>query len=303
MSSSDKNSNKNASTIIFEMYDEVNLAKNLAKKKHAPLGKLLINNFPDGELYLRFLSDVEQKHVVLVCSLYNPNEKIIALCLAGKNAKDLGAKSVTAVIPYLAYMRQDIRFHSGEAISSKIMGSVIGKCVDKVITIDPHLHRLKSLTPVYHCRTKVLTAVSLMINFLKKKFHHENYTLVGPDWESQQWVNKIASGVTRKSVILHKTRFSSYKVVIDTAPLQKFAQNSLVIVDDVASTAKTLITVVKAAKQYGVKKIYVLVVHPLFVGTSYANLKKAGATAVYSCNTIPHSTNAMDVSELIHTSI
>lgn len=288
-----------SSSIIFGMFDSSALAKSLARKIHAAYGDLCINQFPDHEWYIRFLSDVHKKPVVLVCGLHDPNEKIVALCLAGKTAKELGARSVTAVIPYLAYMRQDNRFHPGEAISSKIIGKLIGSCVDRVITIDPHLHRVNSLSPVYPCRTTVITAMPLMIQQLKKRLPQEDYVLIGPDRESYQWVSKIACGVHREALALNKKRFSSYKVVIDTSPLKAFRNKTIVIVDDVASTAKTLIAVVKAAKRYGARKVYVMVVHPIFAGNAYQHLRRAGVTAVYSCNTIPHATNAMDVSELL----
>ena len=285
--------------VVFGMFDSALLSRSIAQKIRAPSGNLFINKFPDGEWYIRFLSAVKGKNVYLVCSLHHANDKLIALCLAGKTAKELGAKSVTAIIPYLAYMRQDNRFHPGEAVSSKIIGKLLGSCVDKLVTIDPHLHRFKSLDKVYTCRTKVLTAMPLMINLLKKKLAQEDYVIIGPDSESYQWVSTIARSVKRTAIALTKKRFSSYHVVIDTTPLKQFKNKTLVIADDVASTAKTLIAVVKAARSYGIQKVYVLVVHPIFAGTAYQQLKKAGATAVYSCNTIPHITNRMDITEIL----
>ncbi|MCZ4328253.1 ribose-phosphate pyrophosphokinase-like domain-containing protein, partial [Brachybacterium paraconglomeratum] len=81
-------------------------------------------------------------------SLDQPNEKLVELLLAARTARTLGAPHLTLVAPYLPYMRQDIAFSPGEAVSQRIVGPFLASLVDAVITVDPHLHRVASLRDV-----------------------------------------------------------------------------------------------------------------------------------------------------------
>ena len=119
--------------------------------------ELTVKNFPDGELYIKFETELKDKEVTLIQTLHPSNEALLELILAYKTAKELGSKKVKIVIPYLAYIRQDKRFNPGEAVSSKIVGSLLSDC-DEIITIDPHLHRFNSLNEVFQTKTKKLSA-------------------------------------------------------------------------------------------------------------------------------------------------
>jgi ribose-phosphate pyrophosphokinase len=100
------------------------LAKKISEKLKVEYSELIVKKFPDKELYIRINAEVKNKDVVFIQSLYHPNEAILEAIFAAETAKDLGAKSVVLVAPYLAYMRQDKRFNPGEAISSKILGKL-----------------------------------------------------------------------------------------------------------------------------------------------------------------------------------
>src|SRR3989338_10582857 len=100
------------------------LAKKIAKNLNSSYSDLTVKHFPDGELYIRFETDVKNKEIVLVQTLYPQNEAILEILLAGYTAKDLGAKKIILVAPYLAYMRQDKRFHAGEAVSNRIIAKL-----------------------------------------------------------------------------------------------------------------------------------------------------------------------------------
>ena len=82
-------------------------------------------------------------------------------------AREFGAKKVGLIAPYLGYMRQDKRFHQGEAITSNIFAEFLSKQVDWLITIDPHLHRHKSLSEIYSIPAQALHAIALIANWVK----------------------------------------------------------------------------------------------------------------------------------------
>ena len=110
------------------------LAKKVAKNIKAEYSALTVKKFPDGELYIKFEADLKNKEVILVQTLYPANESLLEIILAGHTAKELGAKKIKLVIPYLAYIRQDKRFNPGEAVSSKIIGKLLN-FFDEIITI------------------------------------------------------------------------------------------------------------------------------------------------------------------------
>jgi len=273
------------------------LAKSIAKRNKCSYSLVTEKEFPDGENVIQINTDVKGKKVILVDSLFDPDEKLINICLTAGTAKELGAKSLTLVAPYLCYMRQDKRFHRGESVSSKIISKIINSFFDKLITIDPHLHRYKSLNIIYKIKTKKLTANPLIAKYIKK--HYKNPFIIGPDAESYQWAESIAKVVGCGVTVCNKIRFSSRKVKVilkDIVPTNK----QVIIVDDIISTGHTMIEVINFLRKHGYRNISCIGVHGLFVENAYPKLKKAGANKIITCNTIPHVTNKIDVSELIN---
>ncbi|MAG18105.1 MAG: phosphoribosylpyrophosphate synthetase, partial [Candidatus Diapherotrites archaeon] len=145
--------------IVFPMSNSLELGKSIAKKSNSKLGKLKSELFPDGEFHMQFIESVRGKTIVLVQSLSpNPNDTLMELYFAGRTAKELGAAKVIGVIPYLAYMRQDKRFNRGECVSNHLMAHLLNTSLDRVITVDPHLHRVHNLTELFHIERQKITA-------------------------------------------------------------------------------------------------------------------------------------------------
>ncbi len=283
--------------IITDCGNSTPIAKKLARRLKVPYSKLTVSSFPDGDIYLRYNKDVKGKKVVLVQSFQpHSNVSLFTLLFATQTAKDLGAKKVILVAPYLAYMRQDKRFNPGEAINSKIMAKHLNMCIDKIITIDPHLHRYKSLKDIFTIQTKKLTANSVIAKYIKNNF--KNVAIIGPDWESYQWADKIAKVVECESSCFEKTRFSSRKVSVKMVKEINLKNKNVIIVDDIISTGHTIAEAAKKAKKLGAKSVTAIGVHGLFV-EGLGLLRKAGVSKIVTTNCIEHRTNAIDVTELI----
>ncbi|HXZ90171.1 MAG TPA: ribose-phosphate diphosphokinase, partial [Candidatus Dormibacteraeota bacterium] len=127
------------------------LASRVANELGLVAGKLEVRRFPDGEKYLRVLSDVQGKNVAIIQSIHHtPDELLFEYLLLADTVKDLGARKVTAFIPYFAYARQDERFKPGEALSFRTVTKLI-ECVgtDEVYTIDMHQHRVLKSSEVF----------------------------------------------------------------------------------------------------------------------------------------------------------
>ncbi len=259
-----------------------------------------VHRFPDGESKVTLPTGLDEQ-VIFCRSLDHPNNKLIELFLSVNVARQQGVKHITLVAPYLCYMRQDIAFHRGEAVSQKIIGQWLGGLLDKVVTVDPHLHRIKTLgEAIPNTETVTLTATGLMAGFLASR--PTQPVLLGPDAESKQWVKQIADETGLDWCVATKHRHSDHKVGI-VLPQFDFADRTVVIVDDVTSTGRTIAMAAKQLKNQRAKAINCLVTHPLFVDDAEQALTNACLNHVWSTDSISHSSNAIKLAPLLVTAI
>jgi ribose-phosphate pyrophosphokinase len=281
--------------IVFALPGNEMLAKSIAGAIHADLGESVIRQFPDGETYVRVLSDVKKRKTILVCTLAHPDEKLLPLYFLSKTLKSLGAECTCLVAPYLAYMRQDKVFNEGEGVTSEYFASLISGFADTLITTDPHLHRRHSMSEIYSIPCKVLHTSSLISAYISE--HITNPLLIGPDAESEQWVSEVAKNANASFIVLEKTRLGDRDVKVTVPQVEKFKNHTPVLVDDIISTARTMM------KNAGMKPPICIGVHAVFSGNAFEELKKSGVDKIITCNTIPHSSNEIDVTELIANNI
>jgi len=154
--------------IIFALEGNGDLTDKLCNSMNAERGVLEQRRFPDKETYLRVRSDVKEKNVIVVCTCNEPDCKIMPLLFLAKTLTKLGAKKITLVAPYLSYMRQDKVFNPGEALTSEIFAVLLSGYVHRIVTVDPHLHRRKSMEEIYSIKCTVLHAAPLISNYIKE---------------------------------------------------------------------------------------------------------------------------------------
>jgi len=267
-------------------------AKQLAQYLTVPFKGIDIHHFPDGESKVT-LPDKLPKKIIICQSLNQPNEKLIELILVAQTAREQGVEHITLVTPYLCYMRQDIAFHVGEAVSQKIIGKLLSDYFDAVLTIDAHLHRIKALSEAIPTIEAVaLYATPAMSEFIEK--HFANPVIIGPDEESTQWAEAIAKPHQWQYTIANKERFgdSNVAVTLDNINLNK---RDIVIIDDIASTGRTLEQTVKQLIPQEPNSISIMVTHAFFVDDAIKRLKALGVNNIWSSDSVLHSTNAFSV--------
>jgi len=268
----------------------------LARALELPFSSVDVHRFPDGESKVTLPTALPER-VILCRSLDQPNNKLIELLLAATTARELGATHLTLVAPYLCYMRQDIAFQPGEAVSQRIIGGMLAQLFERVVTVDPHLHRIERLEQAIPGREALaLSSAAPMGSFLR---HHTRAPLLlGPDAESEQWVRAIAEPAGLDYAVASKQRLGDREVEI-TLPEHDYAQHEVILVDDMISTGRTLITVAKQLKQQGAETLHCLVTHALFSDDVTAALHQAGIDKIWSSDSIPHPSNAVSLSELL----
>jgi ribose-phosphate pyrophosphokinase len=145
------------SPLLIPMPGNEAFTRTLVDELAADLGQIELRTFPDGESNLRFVSDVTGRSIALVCTIVQPDDKMLPLIFAAATAREIGADNVGLVAPYLAYMRQDRRFKPGEAVTSRQIALLLSNSFNWLVTVDPHLHRYSSLSEIYRIPTGVVT--------------------------------------------------------------------------------------------------------------------------------------------------
>ena len=295
-------------TLLLCLDQHQALAESLAEQltaagKPVQLLALEQRHFPDGELYFNLPADVQGADVIVLCHLHQPSDKTLGLWFMARHLRDMGARSVGLVAPYLAYMRQDIRFQPGECLTSRYFADLINLSFDFLITIDPHLHRYHNLNEIYRIPAQALHATDSIAAYLRA--HVERPLIIGPDEESEQWAREVAERAGCEVLVLKKIRSGDRDVAIALPDVQRYAQHQPVLVDDIISTGHTMLRTAEQLVQQGLQKPLCIGVHAVFAEggeglPSAADEMQAGPVAgVITCNCIPHPTNAIDISPLL----
>ncbi|MDQ2640618.1 MAG: ribose-phosphate diphosphokinase, partial [Pseudomonadota bacterium] len=222
----------------------------------------------------------------------------LALRFAAETAREFGARSVGLVAPYLPYMRQDKRFHPGEAVSAPLFARFLEQSVDWLVTVDPHLHRNPSLDVLFKIPAHNVAAAPAMADWLLANV--PDAILIGPDSESAQWVADIADRARVPFQVLTKIREGDRAVRVSLPDPIAARGRTPVVVDDIVSSGHTMIETLKHLAALGLSPATCLVTHAVFAEDAYEHLIAAGAQRVVSTDTIPHPvSNAIEMAPLL----
>lgn len=276
--------------LYFE--DELNSATRLAQAADLPAIMVERHRFPDGEIKLR-LPETLPAQLVIFRTLNAPNDKLIELLLAAQTARTLGTTHLTLVAPYLAYMRQDMAFRPGEAISQRIVGKFLAGLFDAVITVDPHLHRVATLqqaVPLTHAI--VLSGAPMLSDWIAAR--RQNPLLIGPDEESAQWVAMAAARHGFDHAVCRKVRRGDRDVEV-ALPDVALTGRQVVLLDDVASTGHSVARAAHLLLAAGAVSVDVAVTHALFADDALQVMQNAGIGEVWSTDCVAHPSNAVSM--------
>lgn len=291
-----------AAALLIHFEDEAQPARTLAQAAQLPHALIERHRFPDEELKLRLPVNAQGRlpdNLVIYRSLDRPNHKLIELMLAAEQARQLGARRIVLVAPYLAYMRQDIAFRPGEVVSQKVVGRFIAGLFDAVITVDPHLHRITTLQEAIPLTQAIALSGAPMLADLIAR-HHANAApiLIGPDAESAQWVRSAAQLRGLAHGVCTKTRLGDRHVEI-TLPAIDVRGRAVVLIDDVASSGHTLAQAATGLLAAGASSVDAAVTHALFAEGALTLMRQAGIGRVWSTDCIAHESNAISMAPIL----
>ena len=275
--------------LIFSGTSGQHIAIKISQELKIPIGKIIIKRFPDGECYVKIDEDVKDKNCILVQSLYKQDKDLIELLLIGDTLKDLGARKILTIIPYLAYARQDRRFLDGEAISVKSIAKLIDIFSDKVFIVNPHKSHIISYFKSEAYEIDVSKEIG---RYFKNKL--ENPIVISPDIGALNLAKRVAEEIGCKYDYLEKKRIAPGEVEIKKE--LRYDENDVLIVDDMIDSGGTIINAIKNIKA---KRYYVSCIHGLFNQNALYKIYIAGTEEVVSTNTIPNPVAKIDISRKI----
>jgi ribose-phosphate pyrophosphokinase len=275
----------------------VELGRKIAESLKAKVVSVEFKRFPDGESYIRFEDTVKNEDVVIVQTTSPPqNEHLIQLLLMTDNAKDMGAKNITAVVPYFAYARQDSVFRLGEALSVKTIVKLLkASGVTRILTVNSHNPSILKTLPV---PIEDLSAVSLLAQRFKNKGFKDAFSVsMGKKGlPTAAEADKVLRGgcdyvPTQRDRVTGNVTIEKKRMPVKN--------RTAIVFDDIISSGGTMIKAVSWLKEQGASKVYAACVHPLLIGDTKDKILKAGAEGVVGTDTVSSSVSEVSVAPLI----
>jgi ribose-phosphate pyrophosphokinase len=234
--------------------------------------------FPDGEGYVRILDPVRGQDVVVVQSTA-PDANLVELLLWQDAAWEAGARSVSTVVPYLGYARQDRAFQPGEAVSSRAAAKAIAAGTDRVLTIDPHKPEILHF---FGGKGHAASAVPQLAHQLKAWGVD---VVLAPDKGARDRAEEAARLIGAKADHLEKTRLSATEVRMQAKSLDVQGRR-VAIVDDLIASGGTMLTAAQQLKAQGATQVYAACTHGLFTGGAVPRLLAGGIDRILTTDTV-----------------
>lgn len=276
-------------------------ARRLASLLGCDFRLIELRQFPDGESLVR-VGETATK-ALLYCSLNDPNAKIVQVLLAASALRGRGARQVVLVAPYLGYMRQDRAFAPGEAVSQRVIGSLISSAFNGLVTVDPHLHRTPRLEDAFPGMIAVNVSAAATIAGALASRIEPDCVLVGPDEESLPWVKAVAAPLGLEAIVARKVRRGDREVEIELPGATNLVGKPVILIDDLVSSGRTLIACAAQLRAAGATSIGAAVTHCLANRADLDALAASGIAPVLATDTVPGSAACIPLAAVLAAAI
>lgn len=275
--------------IIFSGSSNVKLAQDLCRELNIDLGRMEIIQFPDREICIEILEEVRGNHVFIVQSIVGePNHFLCELLIIIDAIKRSSAKSITAVIPYLGYCRQDRKNKPGTPITAKLIAKMLSTAgITNLITCDLHSDQIEGFFETnvdhIHCQELFQEPIKTLIG--------KDSIVVAPDIGSIKIAERMAKFLDTQFAVIKKERINPFDVRMTL--IGDISRPNVLIIDDLCSTANTLVEAASLCKQLGAKKVVAAVTHGLFVGDAIQKIENSILERLFVTDTVKlHNSSA-----------
>ncbi|TDH25504.1 ribose-phosphate pyrophosphokinase [Segetibacter sp. 3557_3] len=273
----------NPSIKIFSGTDSQPLSTKIAQRFGAPLGKIDIQKFSDGEFQPVFMESIRGDYVFLIQSTCAPSDNLMELLLMIDAARRASAYKIVVVMPYYGYARQDRKDKPRVAIGSKLIANLlVAAGADRIITMDLHAPQIQGYfdIPVDH-----LDSSAIFIPYIEQ-LKLQNLTFAAPDVGSTNRVREIASYFSSEMVICDKHRKRANEIA-SMVVIGDVANKEIILIDDICDTGGTLAKAANLLMEKGALSVRALCTHPVLSGKAYENINNSVLQELVVCDTIP----------------
>ncbi len=285
-------------TTIFALSASRGLAEEICQELDLPLGNISVNHFADKEILVTPMEAVRGKHVYLVQSTNNPvNDNLMELMIAIDSLKRASAKSITAIIPYFGYARQDRKAAPRQPITAKLVASLIERAgADRVVTIDLHAAQIQGF---FDIPVDDIAANNLIGTYFKHSIKGKDtqYVVVSPDHGGAVRARKLAEYLHAPMAIIDKRR-PKPNVAVAMNLIGDVAGKEAIIIDDMVDTGGTISSGVQMLKEHGATAVNVACSHAILSGPAIERLRNCGLKEFVCTNTIDQSSHLDEFPEM-----
>lgn len=288
------------------------LAAHVARELGEELRYVETKKFPDGERYLRIDGVIDDEVTVIQSTGYPQDENLMELLFMIANLKDLGAKKVRVVVPYMGYARQEKRFNPGETISAKIVCDLIQAAgADEFITFNIHESCVLNF---FDIPARNISAMPAIAEYLEKKYFRktdEKPLIIAPDKGAYGFAQEMSEILECDCTYLTKVRLGPDKVetkIVDvrcdsesenTVNVDSVKGLHAIIIDDIIATGGTIVNAINILKQHGASQIDVCCVHPILTNNGATRIYEAGANKIIGTNSLSSDTSRVSIAKAI----
>ena len=275
---------------LFAGRSNSKLAEEIAEYLGTTVGQMVIKNFADGEIYVQVQESIRGDDIFIVQPICNPvNENLMELLIMIDAFKRASAKSITAVIPYYGYARQDRKTSGREAITAKLVADLLTTAgADRILAMDLHTGQSQGF---FNILVDHIYSTSVIVDYLKKlNIPNDDLVVVSPDMGGVARSRYLAKQMDTPMAIIDKRR-NRHNEAIAVNIIGDITNKTCIMFDDIIDTAGTICGAAQLLKDKGAKDVYVCATHPVFSGPALERLDKAPIKEVVVTNTIPLSKN------------
>jgi ribose-phosphate pyrophosphokinase len=261
------------------------LAQKICDALHVPLGAARVRTFSDGEIMIEITENVRGRDVYIIQSTCAPtNNNLMELLIMTDALKRASAATITAVIPYYGYARQDRKAAPRTPITAKLVADLITSAgVDRVVTVDLHAGQIQGF---FNIPVDNLYAVPVILEYLKKRFVGEEIVMVTPDAGGTERARAFAKRLECTLAVIDKRRTGPN--VAEVMHLIGDVRGKIaIILDDMIDTAGTLTQAAKALKDNGARSIFACATHGVLSGVAIERINNSDIEEIVLTDTIP----------------